>query len=322
MEIARRLAQRPVLLVLAGGCVFLVVGSLDSSIFAQQTVAGLAQGAIFGSLALALVLIYRATEVINFAQGEMAMATTYVAFQLTKWGLSYWAAFAITLVVAFVFGTVVQLVFIRPVQQKSVIAVVIVTIGLFILIDGLVTWRFSAQLQFMPAPFGNSVYHVGSVAVSRQALGTLLVSVLSVILLGVLFRFTKLGLSMRAAALRPAAARLVGIRVDWMLAIGWGLAAVLGAVAGLMTEPTQFLQPTMMQSILLYAFAAAVLGGLESPVGAVVGGLALGVFLNLIGQYVGFVGAALQLPLAFAVLLGVLLVKPNGLFGRALVRRV
>jgi branched-chain amino acid transport system permease protein len=315
-------ASLPVVLLLLGAAVFLVAGSLSSQIFAQQTVAGLAQGAVFGSLALALVLIYRATEVINFAQGELAMATTYIAYQLTVWGLSYWAAFALTLVMSFLLGIAIQVVLIRPVQHKSVIAVVIVTVGLFILIDGLVTWNWGADLRFMPAPFGNQVYHAGGVAISRQDIGTLLVSILSVIILWLLFQFTKLGLAMRAAALRPAAASLVGVRVNWMLALGWGLAAVLGAVAGLMTEPTQFLQPTMMQAILLYAFAAAVLGGLESPVGAVIGGLSLGVFLNLLGQYVGFATSELRLPIAFAVLLCVLLLKPNGLFGRRQVRRV
>jgi branched-chain amino acid transport system permease protein len=174
----------------------------------------------------------------------------------------------------------------------------------------------------MAAPFGTTVYHAGGVAFSRQDIGVLAVSIASVIVLWILFQFTKLGLAMRASALRPAAASLVGVRVNWMLAIGWGLAAVLGAVAGLMTEPTQFLQPTMMQAILLYAFAAAVLGGLESPAGAVIGGLALGVFLNLIGQYVGIATPELRLPIAFLVLLAVLLVKPTGLFGRKQVRRV
>jgi branched-chain amino acid transport system permease protein len=333
IALARRLTTRrearvgtgislPVVALLVAIAVFLIVGSLSSNIFAQQTVAGLAQGAVFASLALALVLIYRATEVINFAQGEMAMATTYVAYQLTLWGLTYWAAFALTLVIAFVFGTVTQLAFIRPVQHKSLIAVVIVTVGLFILIDGIVTWIWGADLKFMAAPFGTQVYHVGGVAFSRSDLGTLLVAILSVVLLWVLFQFTKLGLAMRAAALRPAAAALVGVRVNAMLAIGWGLAAVLGAVAGLMTVPTQFLQPTMMLAILLYAFAAAVLGGLESPAGAVIGGLLLGVFLNLMGQYVGFATSELRLPIAFGVLLIVLLIKPNGLFGRKQVRRV
>jgi len=308
-------------LCLVAAAIFLLVGSLVSPIFAQQTVAGLAQGAIFASLALALVLIYRATEVINFAQGEMAMATTYFAYQLTLWGLTYWAAFFLALVMGFFLGLVIQVVAIRPVQH-SVIAVVIVTVGLFVLIDGLVTWKWGADLKFMPAPFGNQVYHVGSVAFSRQDLGTLVVVIATVLILWVLFRFTKLGLAMRAAALRPASASLVGVRVNWMLAIGWGLAAVVGAVAGLMTEPTVFLQPTMMQAVLLYAFAAAVLGGLESPAGAVVGGLALGVFLNLVGQYVGFATSELRLPIAFAVLLVVLLIKPQGLFGRKQVRRV
>ena len=318
-----RAVARPVPLVLIGACIFLLVGCLVSEIFAEQTVAGLAQGAVYGSLALALVLIYRATEVINFAQGEMAMFMTYVAYQLILWGVPYWAAFFATLALAFPVGVLVQLVFIRPVQHKSVIAVVIVTVGLFILIDGVVGWIWGGDLKFMPAPFGNAVYHIGGVSLSRQDIGTILVTAVSVLLLWALFQFTKVGLGMRAAAVRPGPARLVGIRVDRMLAIGWGLAAVLGAVAGLMAEPSEFvLQPTLMQPILLYAFAAAVLGGLESPVGAVVGGLALGVFLNLVGQYVHFVTSEIRLPFAFLVLLAVLLIKPSGLFGRTRVRRV
>lgn len=318
-----RLAASPVMLFLAAACIFLVVGCLQSTIFAQQTVAGLATGAVYGSLALALVLIYRATEVINFAQGEMAMAMVYVAYQLMLWGLSYWEAFFAALAISFVFGIVVQQVFVRPVQHKSVIAVVIVTVGLFILIDGLVDWKWGGAIRFMPAPFGNTVYHAGGVAIARQDIGTIVITLISVLLLWALFRFTKLGLAMRAAALRPAPAALVGVRVGRMLAVGWGIAAVLGAVAGLMAEPAEFvLQPTLMQPILLYGFAAAVLGGLESPVGAVVGGVAIGIFLNLVGQYVHFVTAELRLPFAFVVLLAVLLVKPTGLFGRRRVRKV
>ncbi|HEY5057597.1 MAG TPA: branched-chain amino acid ABC transporter permease [Gaiellaceae bacterium] len=313
----------PVLAALAAACVFIVIGCLSSNIFAEQTVAGLAQGAVYASLALALVLIYRATEVINFAQGEMAMASVYIAYQLLQWGFSYWEAFFVTLAVALVLGIVIQVVLIRPVQHKSVIAVVIVTVGLFILIDGLVNWKWGGDIKFMQAPFGNKLYHVGAVTIARQDIGTLVITIGSVLILWILFQYTKLGLAMRAAALRPAAAALVGVRVDWMLAIGWGLAAVLGAVAGLMAEPSQFvLQPTLMQPILLYAFAAAVLGGLESPAGAVVGGLTIGVFLNLVGQYVHFITSELRLPFAFAVLLGVLVVKPTGLLGRGKVRKV
>ncbi len=330
VELTRRLAAgtrrrppAPMLVFLTGACVFLLVGSLTSTIFAQQTVAGLATGAVYGSLALALVLIYRATEVINFAQGEMAMAMTYVAYQLLRWGLSYWEAFFITLAIAFVFGLLVQILFIRPVQHKSVIAVVIVTVGMFILIDGIVEWIWTADIKFMPAPFGNHVYELGGVAVARQDLGTIVIMLVSVLLLWALFRFTKLGLAMRASALRPASAALAGIRVDRMLAVGWGLAAVLGAVAGLMAEPAVFvLQPTLMQPILLYGFAAAVLGGLESPAGAVIGGIAIGIFLNLVGQYVHFVTSDVRQPVAFAVLLVVLLIKPTGLFGHRRVRKV
>jgi branched-chain amino acid transport system permease protein len=317
-------ASAPVLGLLVAACIFLTVGSLWSSQFAQLTVSGVAQGSVFASLALALVLIYRATEVINFAQGEMAMLTTYIAYQLTLWGLSYWAAFFATLGIAFVGGVTVQQVLIRPVQQKSIIAVVIVSIGLLSIIDGVVIWIWGGDPKFMPAPFGASVYRVGGVAVSLTDLGTIGVAIGTVLVLWLFFQFTKLGLAMRASALRPAAARLVGVRVNLMLALGWGFATVLGAVAGLLTEPSQFvLTPTMMQPILIYAFAAAVLGGLESPMGSVVAGIALGIFLNLLGQYGGYLqDSALRLPVAFAVLLVVLLVKPSGLFGRAAVRKV
>jgi len=314
----------PISLLLVAGALGLLVGSLRSSVFAQLTVQGLALGAVYGSLALALVLVYRATRVINFAQGELAMATTYVAYQLiVKWGLSYWEGFFATLAIALVLGTALQVTLIRPVQHRSHLAAIIVTVGLFILIDGIVNWIWGGSFRFLPSPFGNTVYRIGGVHIARLYFGMIGVVLVSVVLVWALFRFTKLGLAMRAAAFRPAAAALVGVRVDWMLAIGWGLAAVLGAVAGLMAEPSQLLlQPTFMQSILVYAFAAAVLGGLESPAGAVVGGLAIGVSLNLIVEYVPAVSSELQLPFAFAVLLAVLLVKPSGLFGRREVRRV
>ena len=313
----------PVGLLLVAGAAGLLVGSLRSSLFAQLTVQGLALGAVYGSLALALVLVYRATRVVNFAQGELALLTTYAAYQLMQWGLSYWEAFAATLAIAFALGTALQVVLIRPVQHRSVIAAVIVTVGLFILIDGVVDWIWGANFKFMQSPFGTKTYHVGGVAIAKLYPGMFVVVGVSVLLVWALFRFTKLGLGMRAAAFRPAEAALVGVPVDWMLAIGWGLAAVLGAVAGLMAEPTQFfLDPTLMQPILVYAFAAAVLGGLESPAGAVVGGLAIGVSLNLAVQYVHPISSELQTPVAFAVLVGVLLLKPSGLFGRREVRRV
>jgi branched-chain amino acid transport system permease protein len=313
----------PTSLLLVAGAAGLLVGSLRSDVFAQLTVQGLALGAVYGSLALALVLVYRATRVVNFAQGELAMATTYVAYQLIKWGLSYWEAFFATLAIAFVLGTVLEVALVRPVQHRSVIAAVIVTVGLFVLIDGVVNWIWGGDFKYMQSPFGTKTYHLGGVSIARLYVGMLAVVLVSVLLVWALFRFTKLGLAMRAAALRPAESALVGVRVDRMLAIGWGLAAVLGAVAGLMAEPSQFfLDPTLMQPILVYAFAAAVLGGLESPAGAVVGGLAIGVSLNLVVQYVHPITSELQTPFAFAVLLAVLLLKPSGLLGRSEVRRV
>jgi branched-chain amino acid transport system permease protein len=305
--------------------VFLVVGSLRSSLFAQQTISGLANGGIYASLAVALVLIYRATEVINFAQGALATFTTYVAWQLISWGLSYWVAFACTLAIAFVGGFLVELVAIRPVERRgSQITVVIAAIGLLILVEGAVGWIWGNQVKFMPAPFPSHIYTVGGVAFSRQDLSTIAISIAAVVVLWLFFQFTKIGLAMRAAAVRPHAARLVGVRVSWMLSLGWGLAVALGAVSGMMAaaSPSVLLQPSMMDGVLIYAFAAAVIGGLESAAGAVVGALLIGVLLNLLGSYVSWVTPALLLPVAFVVMLVVLLVKPSGLFGRTRVRKV
>jgi branched-chain amino acid transport system permease protein len=291
--------------------------------FFQQVVAGLATGSIFSALALALVLIHRATGVINFAQGEMAMFTTYIAWTLTaNHGWSYWPAFAATLVFAFLLGVGIQRVVIRPIERASLLTTVIVTIGLVLIFNGLAGLIWSAEVRAFPSPFPNDTWEVGGVAISQQDVGTFGVVVVMVTVLWAFFQFTKTGLALRASALNPDASRLVGVRVSWMLAIGWGLAAVLGAVAGMMTAPTVFLDPNMMQAVLIYAFAAAVLGGIDSPFGAVAGGLMLGVGLNLIGTYVDFVGAGLRLPVALLIILVVLLVKPAGLFGKPITRRV
>lgn len=291
--------------------------------FFQQIVAGLAAGGIYGSLALALVLIHRATGVINFAQGEMATFSTYILWTLTtNHGWSYWPAFAATLAVSFAGGMGIHQTVIRPVERGSQIRVVIVTIGLLLLINGAMTWIWSGEVRSVESPFPSRTTDIGGVAISLQDIGTIAVSVGTVVLLWLFFRFTKVGLAMRASAVNPAEARLVGVRVTWMLGLGWGLAAVLGAIAGMLTAPSVFLDPTMMQAVLIYAFAAAVLGGIDSPIGAVVGGLMLGVGLNLISTYVDFVGPDLQLPAALLVILVVLLLKPAGIFGKPHVRKV
>ncbi|MBA2332675.1 MAG: branched-chain amino acid ABC transporter permease, partial [Actinobacteria bacterium] len=230
--------------------------------FFQQVVAGLATGAIYAALALALVLIHRATGVINFAQGEMAMFTTYIAWTLTaNHGWSYWPAFAMTLLFAFVLGLGIQRIVIRPIERGPILTTVIITICLVLVFNGAAGWIWSAEVRAFPSPFPNDTWNVGGVAISIQDVGTIGVVVVLVLLLAAFFRFTKIGLALRASALNPEASRLVGVRVGWMLGIGWGLAAVLGAVAGMLAAPTIFLDPNLMQAILIYSFAAAVLGG-------------------------------------------------------------
>jgi len=288
----------------------------------QQIVSGLASGAIYASLALALVLIYRSTDVINFAQGEMATFTTYTAWSLMHHGMSYWPAFALTLAIAFAGGVAVERVVIRPVERRPELVIVIVTIGLLLTINATIGWIWGADVKAFDSPFPNNTWDVHGVTISIQDVGTLGVCLFTVLLLWGFFRFTTVGLAMRAVAINPNASRLLAVRVGWMLALGWGLAAVLGAVAGMMAAPTVFLDPSMMLVILIYAFAAAVLGGIDSPVGAVVGGLTLGVLINLLSRYVDFVGTELRLPTALAVLLVVLIIRPQGLFGHRAVRRV
>jgi branched-chain amino acid transport system permease protein len=294
----------------------------------QQIVSGLASGGIYGSLALALVLIHRATGIINFAQGEMATFSTFILWTLTvNHGWSYWPAFAFTLAVSFGGGLGLYQFVIRPNERGSVLRVVIVTIGLLILFNGLVQLIWGGEVRAVESPFPSGTFTVRNVAIAWQDIGTICVSLGVVVLLWLFFQFTKIGLAMRAASVNPAEARLVGVRVGWMLGLGWGLAAVLGAVAGALTAPSVFLDPTMMQPILIYAFAAAILGGIDSPVGAVVGGLALGVLLNVLSwlsQYAIFdwFTEELRLPTALAIILGVLLVRPAGLFGRVVVKKV
>jgi branched-chain amino acid transport system permease protein len=296
--------------------------------FAQQVVAGLASGSIYATLALAIVIIYRSTGVVNFAQGEMATFTTFIAWTLIDHGLGYWGAFALTLLIAFAGGVALERLVVRPVEGGPVLTVVILTIGLFILLGGLSNWIWKAEVRSFPPsrPFPTSTWDLGGVAISKQDLGILGVTLVLVLLLYLLFQRTKLGLALRAVALNPAASRLVGVRVGWMLGLGWGLAAAIGAVAGLFTAAASPpLEPNMMRPILIYAFAAAVLGGLESPIGAIVGGLALGVLLNLVVTYDTHVHLELdrlRLPIAFLVILTVLLVRPAGLLGRAVARRV
>jgi branched-chain amino acid transport system permease protein len=290
--------------------------------FAQQIAAGIREGAIYAGLALAIVIIYRSSRVINFAQGEMATFTTFIAWSLMNHGLSFWAAFPIVLGIAFAGGVAIERVLIRPVENAPVLTIVIITLGLALFLNGLTSIIWGGATREFHGPFSTRTIDVGGVPISVQDIGIVVVSIVLVALLALFFRYTKLGLALRAAAVNRESSRLVGVRVSWMLALGWGIAAVLGAVAGMMIAPVVFLDPNMMQTILVYAFAAAVLGGLDSPLGAVVGGILLGLTITLLGRYVDFIGSTLKLPVALLLILVLLLVRPGGLFGRVEVRRV
>jgi branched-chain amino acid transport system permease protein len=288
----------------------------------QQIVSGLATGGIYGSVALALVMIYQATEVVNYAQGEMAMFSTYLAWTLLNAGLPYWVAFVATLAIAFVGGVLLERILIRPVENAPVLTIVIVCIGLLVILNSVAGWVYSYIQKPFPSPFSSKPIQIGNIYFGAHDLGALGITLVVLAGLYVFFRFTTLGLAMRAAAQNPVSSRLCGIRVGWMLAVGWGLAALVGAVAGMMVAPIVFLDPNMMAGILIYAFASATLGGFTSPGGAVIGGLIVGVIENIVGTYVSFIGTELKLTVALAVILVVLVFKPSGLFGRATVHRV
>ena len=200
--------------------------------FAQQVVSGLASGSIYAALALAIVIIYRSTGVVNFAQGEMATFTTFIAWTLVDHGVGYWPAFALTLLIAFAGGVALERIVVRPVEGEPVLTIVILTIGLFIMLGGLSNWIWKAEVRSFPPnrPFPTSTWDIGGVAISKQDVGILGVTLGLVLLLYLLFQHTKIGLALRASALNPAASRLVGIRVGWMLALGWGLGC--GCAAG------------------------------------------------------------------------------------------
>lgn len=286
---------------------------------AHQLIAGIATGGIYASVALALVMIYQATHHVNFAQGEMATLSTFIAFTLVSEGLPYWVAFFATVAISFVIGAAVERLLMRPVQNAPVLTHVGVFIGMLLIIGNLTGWVFGYTTKVFPTPFESDAPLFGGL-VSAHELGSTVVTLAVLLLVYLFFRYTPLGLAMRAAAYNPRSARLVGIRVGWMLALGWGLAAAIGSVAGMMVAPVVFLDPTMMLGILLYAFAGALLGGIDNPMGAVLGGFAVGVLENLAGAYV--VGTELKLTVALIIIISVLLVRPAGLFGRVVQSRV
>jgi branched-chain amino acid transport system permease protein len=290
--------------------------------FLQQVISGALSGTVYASLALALVLIYRAMDVANFAQGEMAMFATFLTYTMTTTlNLPFYVAFVLTIAIALAGGVLVQRVVIKPFEGATVLTLVIVTLGLFSIFNGLagLIWGYVFKNLDSPFPSGEAL-HLGPLFIGYQDLGVAAVTLVVLALVFAFFRFTSLGLAMRAAAQNPVSSRLVGVRVGWMLAFGWGLAGAIGSVAGMMAAPIVYLDPNMMSGILLYGFAAALLGGIDNAWGAVIGGFIVGIMENLAGAYV--VGTELKLTVALIIIVGVLVMKPSGLFGRTLVTRV
>ena len=296
----------------------------------QQIASGLANGAIYACLALALVMIFVSTDHINFAQGEMAMFSAYVCWQLLQWGVAFWIALPVVALGSFLVGVGIERVILRPLHNAPVLSIVVVFIGLLTIFHSLAGGIWSHTIKDFPSPFPKVTF-AGSGYLGPHQIGMIAVTIALLLALFAFFRFTPLGLAMRAAAQNPASARLAGIRVDWMLALGWGLAAAVGAVAGVMVAPIVYLEPNMMASILLYGFAGALVGGISSPGGAVAGGFIVGVLENLIayfgnllekssGLYV--IGNGEKLTVALIIVITVLTLKPSGLFGHVTVKRV
>lgn len=287
--------------------------------FLHQLLSGLANGAIYASVALALVMIFKATHHVNFAQGELAMFSTYVAYTLVQARVPYWGAFVITLVFSFGVGVAIERLLLRRLRRAPILTVVIVFIGLLVIFNGMAGPLFGFTIKEFASPFDPHAWY-GTTYLSPHEVGMIGVTLIVLAIVFAFFRFTRLGLAMRASAENPQSSRLVGIRVGWMLALGWGLASVLGAIAGMMAAPSVFLEPNMMVGVMLYGFAAALLGGIDNPWGAPIGGFIVGVLENLAGAYV--VGSHLKLALALLVIVAVLVFRPSGLFGRTVVVRV
>ena len=286
----------------------------------HQVMAGLATGGIYACMALAVVMIYQAIDHLNFAQGEMAMFSTFIAWQVMQWGEPYWVAFVVSIVLSFLGGLAIERVLFKPIHNAPVLSSLVAFIALFSILNSLAGYTWDYTIKSFPTPFGHKPL-LGGLADTHEA-GMIGVTLGLLALLYLFFRGTRLGLAMRAAAANPDSARLVGIRVGWMTALGWGMAAAIGAVAGMLIAPVVFLEPNMMLGVLLYGFAGAVLGGLTSPGGAVLGGFAVGIIENVAGTFIPYVGRELKLTIALILIVAVLMVRPSGLFGRSVVSRV
>ena len=288
--------------------------------FVVLTLTGIAAGMIYSALALALVLIWRATRIVNFAQGALAMTTTYIALAAIQATDNYWLGFVVALAAGLVLGAVAERALVRWVEAGPPLNAVILTLGLLLILEAVVPMIWGAQIRGFPAPFSIAATQIGDrfIALSPFNLFTIGIVLLVMGAMLVLFRFTGLGLQMRATAFAPQIAQLLGVRVGRLLTLGWALASLTGALAGMLVAPTLLLYPNNMDAILVYGFTAAVLGGLDSPIGALVGGLGLGLALSYIG---GYLGGDLESIGALVILIGILMIRPQGIFVHSTERR-
>ncbi|MBS43884.1 MAG: branched-chain amino acid ABC transporter permease [Nocardioides sp.] len=282
---------------------------------------GITLGMVFAAFALALVMIWRSTRIVNFAQAAMAMVTTMLALSLIERGWSYWAAFLAALATGFVLGAVIERTLVRRVEGGPELNAVILTLGLFIVLTAGAEIVFGSDYRSFPVPFSLSGTEIGGTtyALTGFDIFTVVAVLVTMGLLLALFQFTDIGLRMRAAAHQQEVARLLGVKVGRMLTLGWALAAVVGSLSGLLIGGGSLVHPHYMESVVVFGFVAAVLGGLDSPAGAVVGGLLLGVTLSFVS---GYVGSGLVALAALVVLVVVLMVRPGGLFSATTARRV
>ncbi|MGV8840539.1 MAG: branched-chain amino acid ABC transporter permease [Bauldia sp.] len=281
----------------------------------QQVLTGLATGAVYSLLALALVVIHQTTHHLNLAQGEMATLSTLTAWQLLSWGVPYWVAFAVTLALSFAGGAAIQRLIMHPLRHGNALVQFAAMIGLFLLVNSIANAIWGPSQRAFPSPFPARPLYEGA-PISGQRVGIILIGGALVVALYLFLRRSRIGLDLRATAANPVAAQLAGIRVDRMRMVGWGIAAAIGAAAGMLLAPIVTLDAQMMFNVLPFAFAATVIGGVSSPLGAVVGGLVIGVIESLVTSYAPAVGRELKLSLLFVAILAILLVKPEGLFVR------
>ncbi len=291
--------------------------------FFQLLIAGIETGSFYALVALAIVLIYQSTGLKNLAQGEMAMFSAYIAWQLWAWGLGIWLAALLAIFLSFLIGMSVQRIVIRPVQGAPLLTIVIVTLGLFLGFNSLAGFIWGYLVKSFPPLFPNWAWQItDSVRLSGAAIGGFGVLLVLAGALFVMFQFTKIGLAMRAVAYNVETSNLVGIKVNQVLMLGWGLAAALGAAGGIIAAPKLFLDPFMMFGVLIYAIAAAAFGGFDSPLGAVIAGLIIGVLENMAGFYIGFIGTDLKIIVPLILILVTLIFRPQGLLGHKIVVRV